>query len=363
MAPPNRLHLDLASLLEQHGSFRDQRHLMMLARMVAGSLLSQTLCCDRWKTALPLDRSLATSWQRRCQRWFSNDRIEIAAIYEPLCLWFLQHWQKPDQTLHLVLDTTVLGNRCRVVMLSAVCQGQAIPLLWRTLEHPSADESAELVLALLQRSDRLLEEFESITLLAEPGVATPDLLAWFAGASRWRYVLPVQADTWIRGSAAPLGCALRELPLARGDCRGFRDVQIWGEGEGARIANLLLAFPADPAVEQPWYLVSNLDPDLDLVSIVDLNGWRCEPLLRDHRSGIFQLPSNRLRDAMHIDRLLMVEAISLLVNRLESEASRQIDPQGQAEPRWQQGLSFLRLGKQLRPRHGIQLEAAKVEVA
>lgn len=64
---------------------------------------------------------------------------------------------------------------------------------------------------------------------------------------------------------------------------------------------------------------------------------------------------------MHIDRLLMVEAISLLVNRLEREASRQSDPQGQAEPRWQQGLSFLRLGKQLQPRRGVQLEAAKAE--
>jgi hypothetical protein len=54
-APPNRLHLDLASLLEQHGGFRDQRHLMLLARMVAGRLLSQSLRCDRWKTVLLLD--------------------------------------------------------------------------------------------------------------------------------------------------------------------------------------------------------------------------------------------------------------------------------------------------------------------
>lgn len=51
---------------------------------------------------------------------------------------------------------------------------------------------------------------------------------------------------------------------------------------------------------------------------------------------------------MHIDRLLMVDAISLLLNRLESEAIRQGDPHGPAEPCWQQGLSFLHLGKRQR---------------
>lgn len=44
----------------------------------------------------------------------------------------------------------MLGHRYGVVMLSAVCQGQAIPLLWQTLEQPSADLNAELVVALLR---------------------------------------------------------------------------------------------------------------------------------------------------------------------------------------------------------------------
>ena len=65
----------------------------------------------------------------------------------PLVLWAMRHWHKPGHALHLALDTTVLWNRFCVVALSVVCHGRAIPLLWQTLEHPSASVSAEVVKA------------------------------------------------------------------------------------------------------------------------------------------------------------------------------------------------------------------------
>jgi hypothetical protein len=33
---------------------------------VAGLLLSETVCFDRWKARLPLAHCLASSWQQRC---------------------------------------------------------------------------------------------------------------------------------------------------------------------------------------------------------------------------------------------------------------------------------------------------------
>ena len=75
----------------------------------------------------------------------ANSRIDVDALYGPLVLWAIQSWQKPGQALHLALDTTVLWNCCCVVVLSVVCHGRAILLLWQTLEHPSASVSAEVV--------------------------------------------------------------------------------------------------------------------------------------------------------------------------------------------------------------------------
>ncbi len=48
MDPQTRLDRQLIGLLRQHSAFCDQRHLLLLGWMVAGLLLSQTVCFDRW---------------------------------------------------------------------------------------------------------------------------------------------------------------------------------------------------------------------------------------------------------------------------------------------------------------------------
>jgi hypothetical protein len=103
-----RLHCELTGFLRQHCPARDQRHLVQRAWMVAGLSLSETVCFDHWKTRLPLAHCLAASWQRRCQRWLANSRIDVQALYGPLILWAIQHCRNPGHTLHLALDTTML---------------------------------------------------------------------------------------------------------------------------------------------------------------------------------------------------------------------------------------------------------------
>ncbi len=56
-----RLHFKLLGFLRQRSSFADQRHLAVLSWMVAGLLLSQTVCFYCWKTVLPMGHCLAAS--------------------------------------------------------------------------------------------------------------------------------------------------------------------------------------------------------------------------------------------------------------------------------------------------------------
>ena len=204
-----RLHCELTGFLRQHCPVRDQRHLVLLGWMVAGLLLSETVCFDRWKTRLPFAHCLAASWQRRCGRWLANSRIDAQALYGPLILWSIQYWQNPGHTLHLALDTTMLWNRFCVVVVSVVAHGRAIPLLWRTLKHPSASVSASVSIALLEKADQLLIGFGAITLLADRAFPCDELIAWFKSRPRWSYVMRLRGDTEIHGTAAPLGCQVR----------------------------------------------------------------------------------------------------------------------------------------------------------
>ena len=106
----------------------------------------------------------------------------------------------------------MLWNRFCTVVLSVLAHGRAIPLLWMTLEHPSASVSAEVVIALLERADQLLSGFTAITLLADRAFPSAELLGWFKGRSSWRSVMRLRANSWIQGTAAPMGCQVRRWP-------------------------------------------------------------------------------------------------------------------------------------------------------
>ena len=52
MASRAQLHAELIRFLRQHCPVCDERHLVLLGWMVAGLLLSETVCFDHWKTKL-----------------------------------------------------------------------------------------------------------------------------------------------------------------------------------------------------------------------------------------------------------------------------------------------------------------------
>lgn len=308
--------------------------------MVMGLLLSQTVSLDRWRDCIPWGERLAASWQRRCQRWLSNPRIELETLYLPLVLWAVQEWRQPGQRLHLALDTTMLWNRYCVVYLSVVCHGRAVPLMWTTLEHSSASVSAEVCIALLERADRFLAEFADLTLLADRAFPSVELLRWFETRPRWHYIMRLKADTLVYGAGC-LGCEVRRLRLPKGVCQGFRNVQLWAEARYR--SHLVLAHPRRVDIQEPWYLITNGPVTFDVVWSYAQRFW-CEELFRDEKSGLFQLESSRLRQEGRIDRLLLVVAIAVLVSTLQGLAVSLEDLRRQVDPHWKRGMSYVHIG-------------------
>jgi hypothetical protein len=117
-------------------------------------------------------------------------------------------------------------------------------------------------------------------------------------------------------------------------------VQLW---ECGHRANLVLARPVGITAAEPWYLVSNLEPNLDLVWAYGQR-FCCEQLFRDQKSGIFQLERSGLRDPARIDRLLLVVAIAVLISALQGYAVSLAGERRRVDPHWKRGLSFARIG-------------------
>jgi hypothetical protein len=107
------------------------------------------------------------------------------------------------------------------------------------------------------------------------------------------------------------------LRLRRGKCRGFRNVSLWADG--SHTTNLLLANPSCREVVEPWYLISNAEPALDL----DRSYGRrfCgEQLFRDQKFDCFQLKDSGVRDPLRDDRLLLVVTFGVLAGNLQGYA-------------------------------------------
>jgi hypothetical protein len=160
-----------------------------------------------------------------------------------------------------------------VVVLSVVAHGRPIPLLSKTLEQPCACVGASVSVALLDKTDRLLSDVETITLLADRAFPCDELLVWFVDRSRWKTLMCLRGDTEIHGTEAPLGCQVRRLRLRCGQCR--------------QTVNLVLTNPTGLPVEQPWYLISNAEPSFDLVWSY-AQRFCCKQLFCDQKSGVFQ---------------------------------------------------------------------------
>jgi hypothetical protein len=95
--------------------------------------------------------------------------------------------------------------------------------------------------ALLKRAHRLLSGFVTITLVTERACPWDEMNAWFRGRTRWCYLMGLRGVTENNSTAAPLGCQVRRLLLARGEGRVFRGVRIWGNW--GKPVNLVVTHP------------------------------------------------------------------------------------------------------------------------
>ncbi len=111
-------------------------------------------------------------------------------------------------------------------------------------------------------------------------------------------------------------------------------MRLWAEGRQS--VNLVIAHPTGLPVEEPWYLISNAEPSLDLVWSYEKR-FCCEQLFRDQKSGVFHLEDSGLRKPPRIDRLLLVVAIAVLAGSLQGYALSLAGLRRQVNPHWKRG--------------------------
>lgn len=242
-------------------------------------------------------KRVATSMERRLQRWLANARIEMKSVFPAWISWFMSYWGRAP--LLVLVDETKLGDHVAVMMVSLYYRGSAIPMIWRAY-LPSAypvEGQVALIGELLAQLGAALPQAVEAVLLADRGLGTSPRWQQILTEQGWDYLLRVQGSTRLRradGTTPSLGRLV-----------GYGQ-QWFGYGEifkkaGWQRRTVFVIWAV--GYKEPWCLVSNrrdLSPAL--------YAWRFsqEAGFRDLKSDGFDWQCSRVWLPEHVERLLLV---------------------------------------------------------
>ena len=329
------LYNQLFSLLSQHSKYRDLRHLKALVWMIIGLIHSGKISLSEWECYIPSRATKAQSFERRWQRFVSNQRIRVRSLYVPLVLGAIKNWH--SQRLYLALDTTMLWNRFCIIHISIVCGGRAVPFLWKVLEHKSSTVAFAEYKLMLRLATKLLSGYSDIMLLADRGFANHELVNWLQD-SKWHYCLRLPCDVILHGVRKhPI--ELKYLCPPKSEAFLCHDVGLWLDGEyrcNAVLANVR-------GVKEPWAVITDENPSLQTLWQYGLR-FRVEELFLDSKSGVFQLEDSKIRHAKALERLYLIVALALLFATCHGLTLQLKGLRTQVDPHWKRGLSYLKIG-------------------
>jgi hypothetical protein len=336
MKSQTRMYDQVYQFLSRGTEFVDKRHHQVLSWMVTALLGSLSLNQNEWEPYVESRAKQAQSYQRRWHRFLSNSRVVIENIYGSLVRAAIYSWQ--NQRIYVALDTTVLWNQYCMVHFSVVCGGRALPLMWISLEHPSASVAFETYKPLLERALEQLSDFQEVVLLADRGFANQEFVRWLK-KSPWHWLIRVPCDTAIYGvHKRGFARQVRQLFPAKGEAKLYHNVQVW---EAREECNLALA--SMRGVKEQWGIITDEPPTLQ--TFWQYGSRFCiEELFLDSKSGVFGLEGSQVRNGTALERLYLVVAIALLFATVTGMAVQRSGVRRQVDTHWRRGLSYLKIG-------------------
>src|SRR5512143_1649001 len=231
-------------------------------------------------------------------------QLDVTACFAPLLAWILRDWQ--STRLAVALDATSLGDRLTVLSVAVVYRGEAIPVAWKVLPanvpHPWKPQWRALV-----------RSFAGLV----PAGYTVIVMTDRALYARWLY-REIQSLGW-----HPM---MRITKLSKFRERGSAPavpVTTLVPQPGRRWQGRGLAFPKKPerrldctlmacwekGYEEPWFLVTDLDPDQAEALWYGMRSW-IEGGYKLLKSGGWEWQATRMEQPDRVERLWLVLAVA-----------------------------------------------------
>lgn len=277
-----------------------QGHVATLALMITGIILGKKahLSAIGNEAAVTMkDKSL----EKRVQRWVKNQNITLETYYVPFVTAILA--ALAGKPLTLVLDGSVVGRGCMMLMVGVVYQHRLLPLTWTVYAGKQGQTTGAVHIRVLAAVKALLPESAQVILLGDGEYDNVELLTWLRENTTWDWVMRTASNTIVMSEGEEL--VLQEWGLLPGNKLGLADVAYTRQQFGP----VLVVGWWRRDCETPLYLVTNLEL-LEEACHWYRRRFRIETLFSDAKGRGFHVDKSHLADPARLSRLLIAMSLA-----------------------------------------------------
>jgi len=290
----------LAQVLHTRRDSHQEQHLNTLALLICGIVGAQHVQFAQVAEHLPIRGRKTESLIGRFRRWVKHEAITPEAIWLPFARAVLQGLAQAPLTI--VLDGTVAGRGCVVLMASVLYQNRAIPLLWTVVKGKKGHLPAAIHCALIGRLQELIPTDATVVLLGDGEFDGVELQRAIR-AGGWEYVCRTASNITIYTQERCF--AVGDLPLARGEAVALADVEM----TLARYGPVHVIGVWDAKQDAPLYLITCLADADHAVELYRLR-FQIESMFANHKSRGFHIHKSHLANPARLARLLIATSLA-----------------------------------------------------
>jgi hypothetical protein len=292
----------LAQVLHTPRASHHEQHLNTLALLICGIVGAQHVQFAQVADHVPIRGRKNESLVGRFRRWVKHEAITPEAMWLAFARAVLHGLAHAPLTI--VLDGTVAGRGCVVLIASVVYHGRAIPLLWTVVKGKKGHLPEEVHCALIRRLQEVIPADATVVLLGD-GEFDGIHLQMAIRAAGWEYVCRTASNITIY--ALERVFAVGDLPLPRGEAIAVADVEM----TLARYGPVMLIGVWDADQDAPIYLISSLTNADNAVERYRLR-FRIECMFANHKSPGFHIHKSHLANPPRLARLLIATSLAYL---------------------------------------------------
>jgi hypothetical protein len=292
----------LAQVLHTRRNSHQEQHLNTLALLICGIVGAQHVQFAQVADHVPIRGCKNESLIGRFRRWVKHEAITPEAMWLPFARAVLGGLAPAPLTM--VLDGTVAGRGCVVLMASVLYHGRAIPLLWTVVKGKKGHLPEAIHCALIRRLQEIIPADASVVLLGDGEFDGIELQTSIRAAG-WDYVCRTASNITLYAHERVF--AVDDLPLVRGQSVAIANVEM----TLARYGPVQVIGVWDAEQDAPIYLITCLADADQAVEQYRLR-FRIECMFANHKSRGFHIHKSHLANPARLARLLIATSLAYL---------------------------------------------------